>query len=71
MQGNRRKLLSLIEERPRTVHELADATGMRIGTIWEALREFKALGIVDAKRLRAPGGVDGAPQSYTVYQALS
>lgn len=51
MKGRRRELLALIEERPRRVSELAAATNMTLSATYEALREFKALGIVQSRKI--------------------
>lgn len=53
MRESRRQLLVLIEEKPRFVRDLVKSTGMRMGAIWEALRQLKELGVVES--VPAPG----------------
>lgn len=65
MRGNRRELLVLIEQQPRRVSELAALTNMTVSAIYEALREYKSLGIVRAQAVRTGGGYR-APKVYAL-----
>lgn len=64
MKGNRRKLLVLLEQRPRTVRELRELTNMKLSTISEALREWKAFGIVRSAPVRAARRCVNPPHVY-------
>jgi DNA-binding transcriptional ArsR family regulator len=67
MRGNRRSILVLIEQRPRTVRELAALTNMTVSAIYEALREYKSMGIVHAERSsRVPAQPHGSAKVYAM-----
>lgn len=61
MRGNRREILVLIEQQPRRVSELATLTNMTRSAVYEALRQFKALGVIVA-RSTGQTGTGHAPQ---------
>lgn len=66
MRGNRLELLLLIEQRPRRVRELAALTNMTVSAIYEALRQYKALGVVQAQTLRGHGTGFREPKIYAL-----
>lgn len=62
MRGASMQLFELIEERPRSVRELAAHTGLKIEILWARLSELCAYGLVVSKPTPSRGG-RGRPQN--------
>jgi len=62
MRGASMQLFELIEERPRSVQELAAHTGLKIEILWARLSELCAYGLVVSKPTPS-AGLRGRPRN--------